>query len=644
MWWLVTSAGAPLRRAETWALGTAGALSVCASVGLVAAFLGLYRPVPLLLMLATAVTAVLVAVRRSSVGSASPVEILLAIVIGAVTLLHVIRSGQDVFMRRDAAAYRIKARWLAETGGLRDRIDPAAFPGFERPNFGDHNRNVVDVGDGALALEFTNGTSVLLATAEPLGTRAVFSLASLVAMLAVLLLHLLARRCGAIPGLSLSLSLVLGLSGPFTAVARSTYSEPYQAVVLLAGLLTALIAMSRGEQAERFGLPLAATLVGSSQVFRVDGLLYVAIFLGALSLAIIVRDGPPLSLRHRLTIVIFAAVPATIGLFDLIVVAVDYGSRLRSSWEPLALAAAIAAGVFLVTPGPTGRQVLESLLRRLTVPRIGGRIAAALSAVWAVPLLAVQLEPLESVAFWFGPALVISAAIGLHVLLRSGLEGRSGEAILIATFAAFATPLYILRPSIWVDQPWASRRLMGIAAFALFLLAAIGISALLRAVSSRPSRSVQRAVGSLLALSLVAWTLHPLPSVRQHQPRAGEHAILASICEGLVGADRVVVIGYPYAAFPVRATCKVPVTVASADLEDLEELVRRSRNAGEQVGFVTTVGHAASVRMLLGGDAVGRIVRGRVGPWLQPIDDPERHIAGRHPVMFEQHAFFVGVG
>ncbi len=640
----MSAASVPLRRGEVSAVGTVGVLVVTAVLGLAAAFAGAYRPTPLLIALIVAVAAVLRAAQQRPISAWPAREMMLAAAVGAVALVHVLRSGQDVFMRRDAAAYLNKSRWLAETGGLRDRIDPAAFPGFDRPGFGEHNRNVTDIGDGELVFEFTNGTSVLLATAEPLGTAAVFSLTALVAMLAVVLLHLLARRCGAMPSVSLAGALVLALSGPFTAVARSTYSEPYQASVLLAGLIIAVVAIARGGRVERRGLPLAAALVGSSQLFRVDGLLYVAIFLGALTLALIVRGGGPLALRHRLAVVAAAGVPVAVGLFDLVFVAVDYGARLRDRWEPLALAAVIGTVLFLAATGPSGRRVAEPWLRWATRTPAVGRIAAGLSIAWALPLLAVQTQPLESVSYWFGPGLVVAAALGLHVLLSEGLSGRSGGATLVAAFTAFAVPLYILQPSIWADQPWASRRLMGIAAFALFLLAAVGLSALLRAALRRPWRGVQRGVGALLAVMLVAWTLHSLASVRQHQPRAGEHAILMSICDGLVGADRVVVIGYPYAAFPVRAACQVPVTIASADLAGVDELVRRSRAEGEQVGFVTTVGHAASVRMLIGGDAQGRIVRGRVGPWLQPVDDSTRQVAGRHPVSFEHHAFFVGVG
>jgi hypothetical protein len=29
---------------------------------------------------------------------------------------------------------------------------------------------------------------------------------------------------------------------------------------------------------------------------------------------------------------------------------------------------------------------------------------------------------------------------------------------------------------------------------------------------------------------------------------------------------------------------------------------------------------------------------------MQPVDGPTRQVAGRYPIMLEQHAFFVGVG
>lgn len=631
-------------RTETVVIGSAVSLVLTGSLGVLLAARGHFSAATSLGLLAMGLLVTFLTVTRlpSIEGAQGRSVVLLWGAVIGVTGVHILRAGEELFMRRDAAVYLNKARWVAGTGTIRDRIEPAAFAGVTMPGFGDQNRNVVDTGSGELAFEFLNGHSVLLATVLPLGARPVFVLSAVIAMFAIVAAHSLAIRAGASAVTTLMLMLALSLSGPFVYVARSTYSEPFQALTVLAGLLLVLWVFAQPGRRDHLRLVAGASLVASSQIFRVDGLLYTAIILGALALAVLVR-GRALPLVARVAVLVGVFGSSAIGMFDLLVIASDYGARLRGQWLPLLLGAAASAALFLMVTGPLGVSFADRIFgwRRWQV--IAKRASVSIASVWAGVLLSVQLSPLESIFFWFGPALIIAAGVGLHVLLRQSLLARDPAPMLLASFLALSIPLYILRPSIWADQPWASRRLMGVAAFALFVLAAVGITALLRGGLTRRGPRSSRVIGAALLAAVMVWTLHPLGTVRHHQPWSGEAELLEAICAGVSGADVVAVVGYPYAAFPIRAACQVPVTVLEADPEALERFLVETRAAERRLGVVTTAGNAATLRILIGPDGEGVILQASVGPMLRTIDDPTRRVAGRYPLTLEQHALFVAV-
>lgn len=537
--------------------------------------------------------------------------------VGALGLLvaasNFMLAGEDIFMRRDPSAYLNLAHWLRRSGSLRDRIDPDLFLGLQSPRL--RTPGVYDLGGGGLEVQFSNGPSVLLAVAGGLGDGAMFSLTALVATGAAIIGAVLAVSLGVRRHIAAGLFVTLTASTPFIYVARSTYSEPYQALVLLAGLLVAVQALRLRSSKL---LTTASFIAGSAQLFRVDGLLYVGLFLVGLLAATSLSTSWRLSLKQRLAVLVALALPVSVGMLDLIRFTGNYANDLSNRWTQLAALASAASLLFLIDPF---RFSVWQLMREMPwFNRLARATWALLVLCWMSLLFYFGTTGFSSIGIWFGAGLILAASLGLYAMVTSATHNVDSSAMFVAVFVALAVPLYVVRPSIVFDQPWASRRLMGFAAFGLFLLASIGLEHLLRVSRSKRRAWLARGGALILGGAILVPVLGAFPDALRHTPRRGEYAVINVLCDALEGVDKVVVSGPVHLGFPIRAFCGHPTVYVNLTEASVDDLIAMSRKNGEVVGIVAPFAETPIVRDLLP-DATATRVQAAIGPQIAPFHD-----------------------
>ena len=530
---------------------------------------------------------------------------------------HAVYSGAEIFIRRDPASYANTAAWLIRHGGLEKVVDWSRFGLAGDIPFA-ASTAVYAVAENTHQFQFVHGASVLMATAGGMRPALLFLVTAVVAALALALAFQVMRALGAAAWAALLATVLLGMSVPFAYVARSTYSEPYVAAVVLAAVAVGMRAFDRRSEPL---LALAAALAGSAMLFRVDGWLYVAGFFVAVAVGMLASDWRP----NALPSVLAAGMPVAVGALDLVRFTGFYGEHLADRWRLLAALSAASALVFLVVRSVPVIQVLAD--RSRVVPARVARALAAGGALIAASIIGVGFrDPLATLRFWYGPALLVLAGIGAYRLLVEVLEAPWSGRTFAGVFLAFGIPLYVVRPSIFPDQPWASRRLSAFVLFALFILVALGLTYLLD--ETRQRSAALTAVASVTALALVAGlaqhVLTDTRHVRSASPGSGQVEVVGAIAE-IAGERPVIVLGLPHIAMPLSAfggldVASYPSEVASDAAQQLIASLRESGHTPIVVlPDVPRGRESASAVSRLGDSACVTSVRALVGPQVAGI-------------------------
>lgn len=501
------------------------------------------------------------------------------------------RHGQFVIITRDPGAYFQFGTWLARHGSVPIPADAPVFGGTHGGSLTFASYAVYAHGAGALLPQFMAGLPMVLAgamwaggyeaallMAPVLGTLAVVTFAGLAA-------RLIGARWAPLAALAVAVSL------PMQYTSRATYSEPLAEILLLGGLAMVLDGLRDGRAARgaRTAAGLGGLALGLTVLARIDGLsdiLPVIPFCGAM----IVRRRPQaawLTAGLAAGTAIGAAEGATFGW--------PYLVENRASVEPLTallivVTAATAAGTWA--------------FRRRRLPRWWGWLANAAPAAAFGVMLFFGVRPyfqrvrgvsnahklirtyaelsLHWVDWYMGLPVIFLATAGAALLARRCLRGRAGDWALPLTGLAWAVLLFLYRPGINPDQPWAGRRLVPevIPAFVLLGVWAIAYGAAwLKARHALAAACALAVVGAAAVVGPAAvanWglgvshanglhlTADGLAGKRDHQ---GELYFMENLCRSLPAKAAVVFIGpneSPMIMQDIRGMCGVPVAQVSA--------------------------------------------------------------------------------
>ena len=415
--------------------------------------------------------------------------------------------SQFLVISRDPGTYMQFAAWIAGHGKLPISTSAAAFGGAKGISF--NGFAMYQVGS-AITPQFMAGLPMALAAGFWLGgVSAALLLAPFFGALAVLVFAGLAARLLGAHWAPLA-ALVIAVSEPMMFTSRSTYSEPLALIVFLGGL-SLFIDSLRAE-------PGAATAAGGprgalgglrARVARWDGARVLGLLAGlALGISLLVRiDAPAEALpvipylgllllrrqRQAVPVIVGMAIGWAWGWYDAVFVSypyVFYSAPLGNRGSSIPMIELIVATLVGTVAG--GLWLRRRMRVTGALPQVGERwylprwLPAFLVVLPFVVLAAFGARShfqhdyvREHYAqlslhwvYWYlgGPAIALAGA-GAAALSYGCLRGRwPAWALPLMTFSS-GIVLFLYRPSITPDQPWASRRLLPVVLPGFILLA-----------------------------------------------------------------------------------------------------------------------------------------------------------------------------
>jgi hypothetical protein len=541
--------------------------------------------------------------------------------------------SQYVIVMRDPASYLQFGNWIARHGSLPIPQDAAAFGGYNHA-LSFNTAAFYQVGH-TIVPQFMAGLPMTLAAAFWIGgvhaataTGAVLGGCGVLAM-GGLVGRLVGPRWAPLGALALALSL------PEQFTSRSTYSEPLAQILFLGGLCLVIDSFSPDGTGRRKIAALGGLAIGLTLLVRIDGasdMLPLIPYCGLLILG-----------RGRQAWALFAglAVGSAYGAIDGLVLSRPYLDEIRSSLLPLVLAGFLVLAVtaivvrwrwsaglpvlrtdrlpnaaamlaFVITIG----LVIRPYVQTVYTHRTGGQ-AATVRAWQVADHLPIQpgrqyYEISLHWVFWYlGVPVVALATIGAAVLARRCLRGAAPAWTLPLMCFGWIIVTTLLRPAIYADQPWGSRRLVPGVLPGFVVLAVWAVSWLTRWLRERGTRpEIRYPVVGILALALL------LPAAKTtfgiaHQDGGplGTRLVATGLADKVTYGGEIAAVQHLCAEIPADSSVLF--------------LVRR------------TAGQFAQVVRGMCGDPAAVVVQPTTGRVRRLIADIQR--AGRRPVLLSAY-------
>jgi hypothetical protein len=548
---------------------------------------------------------------------------LAAIVTGANAQL----SAQHVAVDRDPGVYTLTARWMANE---HDLLIDASAPAFgDRQDLRHHGYGFYpDAPGDRLYAQFVHGFPAVLAVGDWLGGSWLLTKTNaVIGGFALLMLFAFATRlAGVWPALGATAGLAITL--PFLHFARDSYSEPLVLGLLFAGLW--LLWVARESWSARRAL-IAGLVLGATCMVRVDSFVYLAplfVYLGCELFFARALASEERRRRDSFAAAVGVGIVATaaLALLDGLLRSPSYLDGHSS--QLTGAAAGVGAGVAVALlawalRGPLAR-------RRRFVERSRGLVADA-SAAGLVLLAAFayfvrpHMDPVTDTSkdwnaafilqrqaaeglpvdgtrtyaedsmtwlgWYLGPVMLALGVLGAALLLRRIVRGQDRAALPFLFILLGTAALYLWKPSIYPDQPWASRRYLPVVLPGLI----VGCFWTLKLAWDRASALGSRQAVARAAVGLVAAVALIVPAtyVRDLATEQGTQVPLAyeteQLCDDLddraavaVPADLALDNQYLQT---VQIFCGVPVvaTPSGTPLARYQELDRLVRERGRRL-------------------------------------------------------------
>ena len=406
-----------------------------------------------------------------------------------------------------------------------------------------------------------------------------------------------------------------------TWFARDAYSELVVQVVALGGIWLYLEARAAQSPATA---AISGALIGASVLARFDALAIVACLVGFAALEWTRCNDSERPDVMRRVVAVFGVVLVAAALYCSLMTYVTSRSYLDyhgTSTRPLHYM--LFASVVLAAVWIAAHRLRPGLGRRLAHARWPFAIACAFvtaacvwAYVWRPSDPAAAFSPSSITAAipnlhawtnahwtwslrwfvdWFGISAVVLGVLGLLTMGRRALRGDVAATVVVVVAAPLAI-LYLWKPSVSPDQPWAMRRFLPIVIPGLLIAVAFALRAMsdfLRRV--RHPRKRMAGFLAIGALTLAIFTQAAVAAAPLIGARA-QHGALAAVkkvCNEL--PDDAAVLVYP-ASFldnsmtqTIRGFCEVPTAAApTVPNLDIASLGRAWSKAGRRLYILTT--------------------------------------------------------
>jgi hypothetical protein len=303
--------------------------------------------------------------------------------------------------------------------------------------------------------------------------------------------------------------------------ARHPASEVITQLFVLAGLWLA-VRFARG--ASPVSGVLAGVLLGGVMLVRVDAVLAAASVPFLFGYDLLTHRNARRWLYPGVPLTIFAGLMLlylnTVGGRYLYVIYTEHGLKEALTFAPFAAgAAAVGAGGFLYVRHRWGERIGGYLEVRGRWISLTGALLFAVVVLWGYFVLPVPWESLPDGSrdfdayrtqilvrmTWFTTLAV--AALGLAGFVLAARRLDVARALILGAFLSFGV-LYAAIPNVSPDLPWATRRFVPVVFPILSLLAGHAAVEVGRWIGRTWRREVGIAVGVVLALLALGWTVH----------------------------------------------------------------------------------------------------------------------------------------
>jgi hypothetical protein len=540
-----------------------------------------------------------------------------ALVAVAIAMLFFALAGvwhsEHLLSDRDPGVYVNSGRLIARTQELHPKIDPTFQPGYSlsASGFGTRNdryfANFFPMLPALLALGWSAGgdTGLLLVPAllGALGLLVVYAIAS----------RLIGPRWALIaPAVLLVVPIELWF-------ARDAYSELLVQTVALGGLWWFLDARDRASpiQAGFAGLIVACTTMA-----RIDALAVVASVFALLGIEWLRASAEARSREGRQAVIAFAAGLSVMTLLGMSVTRrVGHGYIHSFQGDYNRARAELVLAILVSIGAVVAHRIWPGIGHRLARSRAlfaGGAIVGIALVLYAyvvrpdrralpdlVPGQALSRAVRQARNAWhwsrslhwfssyFGIIAIVLAVGGLGVIIWLALRGNSAATMVSVVVIPFML-VYLARPSITADQPWAMRRYLPVVIPGIALAIAVGFGTVWR--RTRASTSARVRLGGAVAVVLLALGV-AIPGAMAFAPFAqarAQHGAMAGvrrICSEAGDDGAILIVGHQFIDLELpqtlRSFCGIPTAKPRVPGADLVALAKTVQSRGHRLLVAT---------------------------------------------------------
>ncbi|MEK7621133.1 MAG: hypothetical protein AAB395_02145 [Patescibacteria group bacterium] len=538
-------------------------------------------------------------------------------------------TSQHVFTNRDPGVYSVTALHITNRDNL-DLKTSVVYSGIEgvagdSAGFSNNPKDTSQLpAQGVHLLPTLVGLTGRL-TSETVMLR-INVLFGAVALLAVYGFGRLIMR----PRWALLATATFGLVFPLMYFSRDMYTEPLTSAFTFGGLALLWLAFTNRYKSLWF---LAGIVLGATVLTRIDGYLTIAGVLMSVFIYLMLAKE-----SHRIVAVknassIFAglAISSIVGFLDIYILSHSYFLSEWSNIKPelILIGLTIVFGI-IATAISWRTNVFKAIisftkqygLRIFTVLLVLISAGLASRPIWYVgydqkPIINPATNLVEQVlqrdyseltvnwlVWYIGPVAVILATLGLWLVVKRIIKNGQIQIIPFTLVFAGIGLVYMISPSIFPDQIWASRRFLPIAMPGCIILSAYALSWL---YSKGKSKTLGVESKSLALILLAPLLLGPvfITASLYNTREAVWYGPLDAVCKKIPNNSAVLWVGTARTQLvePTKALCGMPAqgygVLFSTDDNISKQTLAKASVQARKAGYIPVVGLFGSEKGLL---------------------------------------------
>lgn len=432
------------------------------------------------------------------------------------------------------------------------------------------------------------------------------------------------------PRWALLATATFGLVFPLMYFSRDMYTEPLTAAFTFGGLSLLWLAFKSKYKSLWF---FAGLVTGATVLTRIDGYLTIAGVIMSVFLYLILssKQNRPSAIKNTVTILLGIIISATIGFLDIYQLSHSY---LLSEWgnikpELALIALTIIAGIVATVLSWRTNAISRVMsfgkkhgLKIFTVLLIVISIGLVSRPLWLVgydqkPIINTTTNITEQVlqrdyseitvnwlVWYIGPVAVLLAVVGLWLLVKKVIQKRQIEALPFLLIFGGVGLVYLINPSIFPDQIWASRRFLPVVMPGCILLAAYTLSWLFERGKTKLLGVESKSLALILVAPLLIGPLFVTASLYNTR-EAVWYGALEAVCHKTPKDSAVLWLGSARTQLvePSKALCGVESegygSLFNGDDKITQATLAKAAAQARQKGYVPIIGLFGSEKALL---------------------------------------------